>query len=280
MRQIKFLTTVIPLAFITFVSPALPAEYFRDCASCPEMVFVPAGSFIMGSSIHRSENPPTPVVIPMAFAIGKYEVTFDEWKACVMDGGCGDNRNPSDSGWGKGKRPVIFVNWNHAQQFISWLNSKVVGNPYRLPTEAEWEYTARGDRTGNNQSEFGWGNTIDCSNARYNGGEYSDCYHQPSDKYRGTRVVGSYSAGKFGLYDLHGNVWEWVEDCWHRNYDSMPENTKQFGSAWTSENCIFRVIRGGSWINVAGRLRSANRSRLGAVNRDFNFGFRVARSLP
>jgi len=254
-------------------------EVFRDCANCPVMVVIPAGSFQIGSNTRISETPQTPVSIPEPFALGKFEVTFEEWGACVADGGCA-NKSPSDHGWGKGKRPVIYVTWEHAGNYIVWLNSKVKGSPYRLPSEAEWEYAARGDPTGVKRSEYGWGNSIDCKNSHYNGGKNSDCYFKFNGAFRGTRPVGSYPANNFGLFDMHGNVWEWVEDCWHSNYATLPTLTKTQGAPWVSENCIFRVIRGGSWMNEADRLRSSNRSRLGAVNRDFNFGFRVARSLP
>jgi len=112
--------------FGTIILPslAMPANTFRDCADCPEMVMVPAGSLIMGSKAHKSESPATPVIIPGSFAIGKFEVTFNEWAACVMDGGCTNNTSPPDSGWGKSNRPVIYVTWDHSQQYISWLNSK------------------------------------------------------------------------------------------------------------------------------------------------------------
>lgn len=275
---------VLKLAFfsagIIAISPVSSAETFRDCADCPQMVVIPAGTFTMGSNKYNSERPPTLVTIPKAFAIDRFEVTFDDWDACVRDNGCKSKKTPSDRGWGKGKRPVIYVTWHDAQEYIAWLNTKVDDKPYRLPTEAEWEYAARGDDKSNNQSTYGWGNFIDCSKANFNGGKGSDCDSNRGGKYSGTQPVGSYAANKFGLFDMHGNVWEWTEDCWHRSYKTMPDKVKQLGGAWTAEKCIYRVVRGGSWLNDRDALRSTNRSRIGSVGSDLNIGFRVVRSLP
>ncbi len=226
-----------------------PGRVFRDCNDgCPEMVVVPAGRFKMGEGSSARD-----VTIQQAFAVGKFEVTFDEWAACVAGGGCTSNRNPGDEGWGKGRRPVINVSWNDAKEYVAWLSGKT-GQTYRLLTEAEWEYAARAGTT----ARYSWGNEIDCSKASYDGGEKSTCHWNPGGKLRGTQLVGSYGANPFGLHDMHGNVWEWCEDA----YDSSS-----------------RVVRGGSWLNVPDGLRSSYRRGVGPVDRVSGIGFRVARVL-
>ena len=207
-----------------------PGDKFRDCPGCPEMVVVPSG----GPS-------------GRSFAVGVYEVTFAEWDACVSSGGCGRYR-PSDKGWGRGKRPVINVSWNDAQQYVRWLSGRT-GEVYRLPSEAEWEYVARaGTRT-----TYWWGNDIGRNRANCDG-----CGSRWDDKQ--TAPVGSFSPNPFGLYDVHGNVWEWVEDCW-------------------KGNCSRRVLRGGSWKFIPRNLRSAYRDGLTTGLRNNIIGFRVARTL-
>ncbi len=280
MRNFKLTLSFTFLISFSAYQSGFAADTFRDCDDCPEMVRVPAGVFTMGSKTYGSEMPPTPIVIAKNFAIGKYEVTFKNWAACVKDDGCQSNPAPSDHKWGKGTRPVIYVTWHHTQDFLRWLNHKVEGNPYRLLSEAEWEYAARADRDGKNTTEYSWGNSINCNLANYGRRRGSLCFDHQMEEHGKTRRVGSYSANPFGLHDMHGNVWEWVEDCWHNSFQELPTKVKNNGAAWTDGDCVFRVIRGGSWINEPGRLRSSNRSRLGAANRDLNFGFRVARSLP
>lgn len=242
---------------------ALP-QIFRDCADCPEMVVVPAGTFLMGSP--RSENgrqddegPHLHVTIAQPFAAGRFEVTFDEWAACVADKGC--DWNPDDGGWGRGSRPVINVSWDDAQEYVKWL-SRRTGMNYRLLSEAEWEYAARaGSRTA-----YPWGDEID-----RNRGNCQECGWDRKQ----TALVGSFAANAFGLYDMHGNVKEWVQDCYVSNYVNAPSN----GSAQSSSSCTFRVLRGGSWNTSGQYLRSAARSvglpddRLNAI------GFRVSRTL-
>ena len=229
---------------------------FRDCAECPLMVVVPAGSFRMGSLAGAGdEDQVHGVEISKLFAVGKYEVTFSEWDACVSGGGCG--HGPDDEGWGRGTRPVIDVNWEDARSYAEWLSGET-GAGYRLLSEAEWEYAARAGTTG--RFHFGW--TISTDQANYHGNK--------------TVPVGSFPSNGFGLHDMHGNVFEWVEDCWHDSYASAPAD----GSAWTSGgDCSRRVLRGGSWNNFALSLRSANRGGFTAGNRDSSLGFRVARTL-
>ena len=215
---------------------------FRDCPECPEMVVVSGGRYMMGSPEDEAgrggdEGPRYRVTIPRPFAVGKYEVTFAEWDACVTAGGCGGYR-PRDEGWGRGRRPVINVNWGDATSYVEWLSQKT-GKGYRLLTESEWEYVARAGTAG----PFHFGSTISTDQGNYDGN-----YTYGSGRkgvLRGKTVgVGSFPANGFGLHDVHGNVWEWVEDCWHGDYSGAPAD----GSTWTTgENCGERVLRGGSW---------------------------------
>ncbi len=235
---------------------------FRDCTDCPVMVVVPAGSFDMGSPSHEEgrdedEGPVHRVRISEPFAVGVYEVTFSEWAACRRGGGC--SHNPRDRGWGRGNRPVIDVSWEDAQAYVRWL-SRETGKDYRLLSESEWEYAARGGTTG----PLHFGGAIAIHQANYG-------------RYRGGTVpVGSFPANSFGLHDVHGNVWEWVEDCWHDSYRGAPVD----GSAWTrGGDCGWRVLRGGSWSFIPWDLRSANRGRLTTGTRYNAVGFRVARTL-
>ena len=256
----------------TAVAPA--GKEFRDCAACPEMVVVPAGSFRMGSPSGEEgrrdvEGPVHSVEISRPFAVGKYEVTFSEWDACVSGGGCG--HRPDDAGWGRGTRPVIDVSWDDAQSYLAWLSGET-GAGYRLLSEAEWEYAARAGTTG----PFHFGSTISTDQANYDG-----TFTYGSGRkgvYRGETVpVGSFPANGFGLHDMHGNVWEWVEDCWHDSYASAPAD----GSARTTDvDCSGRVLRGGSWRFIfPWDLRSAFRYWYSTGSRSNRFGFRVARTL-
>jgi formylglycine-generating enzyme required for sulfatase activity len=231
------------------------------------MVMVPAGSFMMGSppsekDRKRTEGPQHRVTISTAFAVGKYEVTFAEWDACVADGGCNGYR-PKDLGWGRGDRPVFNVSWNDAHAFVNWL-SKRTGQEYRLPSEAEWEYAARANTT----ARYWWGDDLGSNNANCDG-----CGSQWDNKL--TAPVGTFEANKFGLYDTAGNVQEWVEDCWNRSYEGAPTD----GRAWSSGQCQSRVIRSGHWHYYPLELRSAFRSSLPSGFRHDNAGFRVARTL-
>ena len=250
-------------------APMSSGSGFRDCDACPEMVVIPAGSFVMGSPASEAERfadegPQREVTIPRAFSIGKYEVTFDEWDACLRDGGCGIGA--ADLGWGRGRRPVINVSWNNAKQYAAWLARKT-GKNYRLLSEAEWEYAARAGTT----TPFHTGATIDPTQANY----FSKVSYagSPTAADQGKTVpVGSYAPNAFGLYDMHGNVWEWTEDCWHGSFSGAPSD----GGAWIAGSCGERVLRGGSWFDVPRIVRSARRSRSDAGNRFGYSGFRVA----
>jgi formylglycine-generating enzyme required for sulfatase activity len=230
-----------------------PNEGFNECTDCPEMVVVPAGSFTMGSPSSEKgrvedEGPTHIVTIATPFAVSKFEVTFDEWDACVADGGC--SLAPPDEGWGRGRRPIINVNWDDAHAYVSWLR-KITGKPYRLLTEAEYEYAARGGRQP--ETAYPWGNDVEV-----NGTAMANCDGCGSEwNGKQTAPVGSFVANGFGLYDMVGNVWEWVEDCWHENYVGAPTN----GSAWIEGgDCSQRFVRGGSWFNAPSFVRSASRN--------------------
>ena len=235
------------------------AEEEEQLALAVEMVAIPGGSFRMGDLSGDGDDDETPVhIVRIApFEMGKYEVTFSQWDACVADGGC---PRASDEGWGRGNRPVMNVSWDDVQGFIAWLNTRT-GGGYRLPTESEWEYAARAG----SESKYSWGNEI--GNNRANCGD--DC----GDRWENTAPVGSFASNAWGLHDMHGNVREWVEDCWHDSYVGAPGD----GSAWRSGGCRPRVMRGGSWSSVTWNLRSAYRDRASRSYRSFYLGFRVAR---
>ena len=243
-----------------------PRDSFRECAeNCPEMVVVPAGEFMMGSPAtekgrNDNEGPQHLVTIAKPFAVSRFDLTFVDWDACVSLGGC---PRVGDSGFGRGTEPVINVSWDDAQQYVAWL-SNMTGKPYRLLSEAEWEYAARAGRT----TAYFWGDEIGEVNANCIG-----CGSEWDG--RQTSPVGSFKPNAFGLYDMAGNVWQWVQDCYQRNYDGAPTD----GSAWTQGNCNFRVVRGGAWDSYPQNLRSASRDGTGADSRTTNLGFRVARSL-
>ncbi len=230
-----------------------------------ESAVIPAGSFQMGCvsgvGCLDAEFPVHSVTIPASLAVGKYEVTFSEWDACVESGGC--RHVPDNPGWGRGNRPVVWVSWWDTQDYVAWLSAET-GYEYRLLSESEWEYAARaGTRTA-----YSWGNEIGINRANCDGcGSRWD-----ADR---TAPVGSFGANLFGLHDMHGNVWEWVEDCWNESYVGAPSD----GSAWLRGGCSGRVLRGGSVFNEPGDLRSALRG-LWLIGGRFNFiGFRVARTL-
>lgn len=234
-----------------------PGDVFTDCDACPQMTILPAGVFMMGSpDEERGRFPyegPQHEVSVSSFAIGTYEVTFDQWAACVEDGGC-NGYNPGDAGFGRGARPALFISWRDAQSYVTWLSGKT-GRSYRLPSEAEWEYAARGGEA----SPYWWGEQFDRSKASLGG----------------TVEVGAFAANGFGLHEILGNAGEWVQDCYLNNFTETPTD----GSAATSGDCSRRVIRGGSWRGEPRELRSANRARITATVRDRSMGFRVAADL-
>jgi len=244
-----------------------PNDTFRECDNCPDMVVVPAGSFMMGSQPGErgrdlDEGPQHKVTIARPFAVGRFSTTFDQWDACLADKGCNDYK-PGDQGWKRGLQPVINVSWLDATAYASWLSRKT-GKTYRLLSEAEWEYAARAGST----TAYYWGNDVGKKNVNCNG-----C----GSKWDNTQTapVGSFAANAFGLYDMAGNVWQWVQDCYHENYNGAPTD----GSAWISADCNNRVIRGGSWFSFPQLLRSAGRYWSPDSSRGNLTGFRIGRTI-
>jgi len=237
------------------------------------MVVVRAGQLVEGSppsEVGRSinEGPQHQVTINSYFAVARFETTFAEWDSCVTEGGC--EYSPSDRGWGRAQHPVIGVSWLDVQQYVIWL-SKRTGVKYRLLTEAEWEYAARGGTT----TAFSTGETITGDDANFDARYTYGDGHKGEYRKHATRV-GTFNSNAFGLYDMHGNVWEWVQDCWHKDYTEVPQEGT--GSPYKC-NERARVLRGGSWVDTARNLRSAHRNRNVPEYRHPTVGFRVARAL-
>jgi formylglycine-generating enzyme required for sulfatase activity len=256
-----------------------PGDTFRECAKdCPEMVVIPPGEFWMGSPDGEGfdrEHPRHKVKIDKPFAVGKFEVTWDDWEACVAMRGC-DGRPTSDSGYGKGRQPLINVSWDQAKAYMDWL-SRTTGKTYRLLTEAEWEYAARGVTSADApHPPYPWGDKASHEYANYGTDQCCLGKVEGPDKWLYTAPVGQFPPNAFRLYDMHGNVWEWVEDCYHDNYESGAPTD---GSAWIEGDCTNRVVRGGSWFNVPGYLRSASRDWYSSHLRRSYLGFRVGRTL-
>ncbi|WP_051219849.1 SUMF1/EgtB/PvdO family nonheme iron enzyme [Rheinheimera baltica] len=226
------------------------------------MITIPAGSSMMGSNDGDADEQPIHRVTINAFKLMESEVTFAMWDACVAAGGC--SHKPDDGAWGRGNRPVINVSWNDVTtEFVPWLN-RATGQTFRLPSEAEWEYAARAGST----TQYSWGNDVGRNNANCDG-----CGSQWDDKQ--TAPVKSFRPNAFGLYDMHGNVWEWTQDCWNDSYSGAPST----GSAWQAGDCSRRVVRGGSWYNAPSGLRSAFRNWPSASVRSSSRGFRLAQDL-
>ncbi|MEO9634532.1 MAG: formylglycine-generating enzyme family protein [Parasphingorhabdus sp.] len=251
-------------------SPVRAGAAFTDCKQCPEMVVIPPGEFVMGSSqeerdtlgvmemFDKMESPRHPVTIGYYLAVGRYSVTFDQWDACVADGGC-NGYVPSDEGWGRGRRPVINVNFADALSYVAWIRGKT-GETYRLLSEAEWEYAGRGGT----DSWYPFGNAIDPDKANY--GHNLDR----------TTPVGSYPPNRFGLYDMTANTAQWVQDCHHDDYVDAPTD----GSAWMTGDCKLRNVRGGGWSLQGWSVRVAQRIGDPPKARNDHLGFRIARDLP
>ena len=268
-----------------------PLQTFQDRMANgqpgPVMVVVPAGNFMVGSIPHSShtpqkiqpyktEFPQHKITIERPFAIGKFELTFREYDKFVNATGYA---KPSDVGWGtkhwgRNDTPVFNINWYDAQKYLVWL-SQQTGHHYRLPTEAEWEYAARAGST----TPFQFGNCIDPKQANFHGREtYSDC--PVTDLYRGkVLATGTFPPNAWDLHDIHGNILEWTQDCWHDNYVDAPDD----GTAWMDQgdnaNCGRRVLRGGSWSGRAIDLRLALRSHNKSKHKSIFIGFRVVREL-
>jgi formylglycine-generating enzyme required for sulfatase activity len=240
---------------------------FRECDQCPELISIDPGVFLMGSRVSETyrygrEFPRRAVTVERRFALGRFAVTFDEWDACVSDGGCGGYK-PADQGWGRGRQPVINVSWEDAQGYVGWLTTKT-GRTYRLLSESEFEYAARAG----SETAYPWGDQIGRNNANCRG-----CGSEWDD--RQTAPVGSFGANAFGLYDMAGNVREWVQDCYHDNYYGAPTNS----SAWRTGDCNRHIVRGGSWTRIQEDLRAASRDDSTASERRPDLGFRVGTTL-
>jgi formylglycine-generating enzyme required for sulfatase activity len=270
---------------------------FKECADCPVMIGIPAGSFVMGSPPSESgrfdiEGPQHKVSLK-AFALGKYPVTSAEFLVFLKDTGyqpapCDKIQKLAWHTLGKGfayppltveppRWPAVCLSWKDAHAYIDWLNAKVraerpalsQASPYRLPSEAEWEYAARGGTT----AARWWGDALGVNNANCNG-----C-GSPWD-YRVLADVDAFAPNPFGLYATLGNAWQWTEDCWHESYVGAPAD----GVAWATPDCMRHVLRGGSWDNVPAFVRSAARAPGGGEAGDYDYsavaGFRLARNLP
>jgi formylglycine-generating enzyme required for sulfatase activity len=292
--------TMAPAAPTVGSNSKSPGSVFKDCETCPEMVVVPAGKFIMGSppseeGRFESEGPPHIVALASEFAMGRTEVTRGQFAAFISDTGyqSGDECFTFENGsWDKRSgrnwrnpgfaqddaHPVVCVSWNDAKAYVEWLTAKT-GHKYHLPSESEWEYAARG---GTSTARY-WGDSSGLACAYANvfditgkaqgiPGEAHSC----DDKYAYTAPVASFKANAFGLHDVIGNAWEWVEDCFHDNYNDAPAD----GSVWMSGECKYRVLRGASWLNDPRFARSAIRDRVTPEFRGSGSGFRLARMLP
>jgi formylglycine-generating enzyme required for sulfatase activity len=226
---------------------------------------------MMGSERDDRSSPVHRVAFGAPFYVGRTEVTLAQWDACVAGGGC-DGYRPADEGWGRETRPVINVSWQDAKLYVAWLTRRI-GKACRLPREAEWEYAARAGTTTeyalpapNGSDDIAGRGLANCA----------DCGSEWGDKQ--TAPVGSFKPNARGVYDMHGNVSEWVEDCWHDSYQGAPED----GQAWREEdrgNCSYRMLRGGSWRFGQDRARSAFRYSLPS-SQDSGIGFRVLCSFP
>jgi formylglycine-generating enzyme required for sulfatase activity len=270
-----------------------PGSTFKECRNCPEMVVVPAGSFMMGSPADEPERRENErqhrVSIARPYAIGKTEVTWDQWEACVRDRWCdgiavenalrtNEDGTPNTNfvDWGRGTRPVVGINWFDAQNFVGWLNSKTgADDAYRLPSEAEWEYAARAGTT----TPYPWGPKLD-----HNYGNFGVSSGGLGGKAEGrdvwvdqTAPVASFPPNKFGLHDMNGNVFEWVEDCYEADFAHAPVD----GTASKQGNCANRVFRDGTFLSNSYMQRSARRGApYPATRRGRNYlGFRVAKTL-
>ena len=268
-------------------------QAFSECRNCPEMVVLPPGTVTIGSPLdeplRRDNEPQKEIAIRSAFALSKTTVTWDQWEACVRDRACdgmavdvalrtGENGqpNPDYRDWGRGTRPVVGVSWYDAQAFVGWLNAKTgEDDAYRLPSEAEWEYAARAGTT----TAWPWGTELDYDHGNFgveSGGlggkaEGRDVWVNE------TAPVASFPPNAFGLYDMHGNIFEWTEDC----YEADRAHTPADGTANKEGNCANRVFRNGTFTSNAYMQRSARRGApYPATLRGRNYlGFRVAKTL-
>ncbi len=259
-----------------FAGTARAENSFRDCPDCPEMISIPAGTYAMGSpaSEKNRNNDETrhQVTISKPFAVGKFEVTRSQFDRYLEETG-DKTAQPCNSG----DEAVGCMRWNDAQGYVQWLAHKT-GQPYRLLSEAEWEYAARAGTT----TAFYWGNLVHraCRYGNVKDQSWAVAHEIPAitfrckDGYAEVAPVGQFVPNAFGLYDMSGNLWEWTADCWNRDYTGAPVD----GSAWTSGDCDSHVLRGGAWGGEPRDVRSAVRNHLGGYR--VYSGIRVAKTLP
>jgi formylglycine-generating enzyme required for sulfatase activity len=234
---------------------------FRDCEHCPIMVPLRGGEFAMGSNADPTERPIHRVQIH-PFAIGKFDVSVAEWQACVAAGGC--SYKPWTVNGAPDRYPMENLSWDDASEYVRWLQ-KTTGKPYRLLTEAEWEYAARAGTT----TRYSWGEELKPGKADCEGCGPAHSRARPAD-------MGSFPPNAWGLYDMEGNVAEWVEDCWHSSYKGAPAD----GQAWQGSSCTTRVLRGGSWNNPPSDITVSSRNYNDSSVRYPGNGMRVALTLP
>lgn len=245
---------------------------FRDCDDCPEMVVVPDGKVLLGSpgseaGRQKTEGPQVEISIGRPFAISKFEVTYDQWETCALEGGCGGYR-PKDAGAGKGNLPVAYVSWEDAKAYVAWLRQRT-GQPYRLLSEAEWEYAAKAGAG----TAYSTGSDILTTQANFDGSQQAGV--RKVGEYLGrASEVGTYPANAFGIFDMHGNVAEWVEDCWNDSHAGAPAD----GSP-RSGDCARRVAKGGAWYFEASFARAAARMSYPVAKRLNIVGLRIARDV-
>ncbi len=246
------------------LSKLQPGEVFQDKLKIgglgPKMVIIPGGEFLMGSPENErgrdGDEGPQHRVTVNSFAMGETAVTFNDYEIYCNAVG---KALPDDSGWGKENQPVINVSWNDATEYVQWLNEQT-GRTYRLPNEAQWEYACRAGTT----TAYNTGATITAEQANFDG------------KNSKSVPVKSYLPNKFGLYEMHGNVWEWCEDNWHSDYKGAPSD----GTAWIVERSgAERVLRGGSWLDYERNLRSSSCNWLKPGRRSFDVGLRLSLDL-
>jgi formylglycine-generating enzyme required for sulfatase activity len=272
---------------------AKPGSHIKECRNCPELLVLPAGTFMMGSPDSEPEReadePQHRVTIARSFAIATTPVTWNQWEACVRDNWCegteidlalrnnpDGTRNPNYKDHGRGTRPAVGMSWYDAQRFVGWLNWKT-GNDdaYRLPSEAEWEYAARAGTT----TPFPWGKEIDYNRGNFGmrGHGERGPYTEGRDTFLQTAPVGSFPANAWGLYDMHGNVFEWTQDCYEADMKHAPVD----GSASSEGDCSVRVFRNGTFASNPYMQRSARRGApYAATTRGHDYlGFRVAKTL-
>jgi formylglycine-generating enzyme required for sulfatase activity len=257
------------------IANAPPA--FRDCDVLPVMVALPAGRYRMGDVLGTGSAYEKPVheVTLRRFAIGRFEVTRGEWNACVAAAAC---VVPGGEAGGDPQLPVAELSWTDIQPYLAWISMRS-GQRYRLPSEAEWEYAARAGL----ESQYSWGNLVEPACEQANSFDRAGHRGHPqwgwqiecNDRYASSAPVGRFPPNAFGLHDMLGNVWEWVADCWHADYEGAPTD----GSAWLGEGCRKHVNRGGGWGNHPRTLRLSNRDADETASRSDGLGFRVARDL-